>query len=297
VHQGRLDVFAQRDGLSGDLTALDLFEDREGTIWVSTARGLDRFRAFTASTISAKQGLAALFVGSVLSAKDGSVWLGTPAGLYRWNNGQMTVYRRHSGLPIRSIESSVAREVFDTGMPDNVGSLFENDEGRIWVFSPSGVAYFETNRFTPVRFVPGGIVHSVAGDKAGNLWISDQDHGLYHLLGGRLVEHIPWTTLGRTDYAYALSTDPARGGVWLGFYRGGLLQRRADLRVKCRWAAHHGNTFNRDGTSAATEGGLSRVQNGRGTSAAERLTLRCRQLAIEDDWALLAVHAPRPSAD
>src|SRR5208283_1235593 len=43
VHQGRTDVFAQSDGLSGNLV-LDLFEDREGSIWLATVNGLDRFR-------------------------------------------------------------------------------------------------------------------------------------------------------------------------------------------------------------------------------------------------------------
>ena len=56
VHQGRTDVFTQTDGLSGnDVTKL--FEDHEHNIWIPTFTGLDRFRDFTVSTISVKQGL------------------------------------------------------------------------------------------------------------------------------------------------------------------------------------------------------------------------------------------------
>jgi ligand-binding sensor domain-containing protein len=40
VHQGRTDVFAQSDGLSGDFIRT-LFEDREGNIWVAATDGLD----------------------------------------------------------------------------------------------------------------------------------------------------------------------------------------------------------------------------------------------------------------
>ena len=36
----------------------DLFEDREGNIWVATVDGLDRFRDFAVPTISVKQGLS-----------------------------------------------------------------------------------------------------------------------------------------------------------------------------------------------------------------------------------------------
>ena len=43
VHNGRTDVFVPSDGLSGESVRY-LFEDREGTIWVATSDGLDRFR-------------------------------------------------------------------------------------------------------------------------------------------------------------------------------------------------------------------------------------------------------------
>ena len=238
-HQGKMDVFARTDGLSGDYIT-HLFEDREGTIWVATTHGLDRFRALAASTISDNQGLSAATVRSVLSAKDGSVWFATSSGLYRRSSGQISIYRNHPELLSHPAEPSVAREVIDGRLPDDVASLFQDDHERVWVFSENGVAYSEGDRFTPVSSVPGGIVHSVAGDKAGNLWISDQDHGLYHLLGGKLVERIPWTKFGSTDFAYALSTDPVRGGVWLGFYQEwpGVFQGRSDPHIlqSRRWA-------------------------------------------------------------
>ena len=57
VHGSRTDSFSPADGLSGD-DPHRLFEDREGTIWFSTAKGLDRFRQFAAPTISVRQGLS-----------------------------------------------------------------------------------------------------------------------------------------------------------------------------------------------------------------------------------------------
>jgi ligand-binding sensor domain-containing protein len=84
VHQGRTDVFAQADGLSGGL-AYRFLEDREGNVWVATDQGLDRFRDFATPTLSAKQGLSTDSVWSVLTGKDGSVWLGTREGLNKWN--------------------------------------------------------------------------------------------------------------------------------------------------------------------------------------------------------------------
>jgi len=276
VHQGRTDMFAKSDGLSGDFI-YGLFEDREGNIWVSTVNGLDRFRDFAVPTISVKQGLSDDRIMSVLAARDGSIWIGTADGLNKWNNGQITIYRKRNG-----------------GLPgDKVESLYQDDRGRIWVSSDGGIAYFENGRFNPVSGVSGRYVHSIAGDNAGNLWISHQDQGLYHLFGGNVVERIPWVVLGRKDFAYSLSSDPVQGGLWLGFYQGGLAYFK-DGQVRASYAAAdglsegrvYGLQFDRDGTLwAATEGGLSRVKNGRVDTLTSKNGLPCDAVhsAGEDD--------------
>jgi len=291
VHHGRLDVLAKADGLSSDYIART-FEDREGNIWVSTNDGLDRFREYAVPTISVKQGLSAAFVGSVLSAKDAGVWLGTSDGLNRWNNGQITIYRsRRDRLLTRPAEQRVVREVTDTGLPEDAGSLFQDDRERIWVFTYRGVGYFENGRFGPVNSIPGGHVHSVAGDKAGNLWIGDQDHGLVHVLGGNLVERLPWTRLGGTDFAYSLST--AQGGVWLGFYQGGVAYFK-DGQIRASYKVTDGLgkgivvdvQLDRAGALwAATEGGLSRVRDGHVSTLTSKNGLPCDTVhwAMEDN--------------
>src|SRR5262249_58680187 len=98
VHGGRTDVFASSDGLSGD-HVLAFFEDREGSVWVATMDGLDRFREFAVATFSAKQGLSGNFVGSVLTARDGSIWLGTGGGLNQWAHVRGTTNRPTHGVP------------------------------------------------------------------------------------------------------------------------------------------------------------------------------------------------------
>src|SRR5271169_6226242 len=176
----------QSDGLSGGFISR-LFEDREGNIWVATPDGLDRFRDVAVPTISVKQGLSNADVWSVLAARDGSVWLGTRDGLNRWNNGQTTIYRKRNGLP-----------------DDIVESLYQDARGRIWVSTNGGVAHFENGRFVPLSAVPGRFVLTIAGEGAGNLWISHQSQGLFHLLEGNVVEQIPWARLGRKGWALSV---------------------------------------------------------------------------------------------
>jgi signal transduction histidine kinase/ligand-binding sensor domain-containing protein len=274
MHGGKTDLFARSDGLSSD-SIERLFEDREGNIWVATDDGLDRFRDFAIPTISTKQGLSNAAVQSVLAARDGSVWLGTFDGLNRWNDGQVTIYRKG-----------------DSGLPGNPHSLFQDEGGRIWVSTLSGIAYLDNGRFIPVNDVPGGQVHSFAGDRAGSLW-AGQEQSLFHLLGGHVVERIPWASLGLEDLATVLLSDNARGGLWTGFLKGGVAYYK-DGQVRKSYAGIDGLGDGRvaglhldgDGTLwAATEGGLSRVKDGRVATLTTKNGLPCDTVhwAMEDN--------------
>ena len=148
VHNGRTDTFTQSDGLSGDII-LSLFEDREGSVWVSTTGGLDRFRELPVNTLTVRQGLSSDATSAVLAASDGSVWIGTHDGLTRWKNGKVKAYRRASGMP-----------------DDSVQSLFQDHTGRIWVFTDGGLGYLRHGRYIAVPGVPGGEVNSITGDDA-----------------------------------------------------------------------------------------------------------------------------------
>jgi len=295
VHQGTTDVFDRSDGLSSDFIEM-LFEDREGDIWALTLDGLDRFRDLAVPTISVNQGLSNATVESVLAARDGSVWLGTADGLNRLNNGRITVYRKTaSGLPDDAIES-----------------LYQDLGDRIWVATHRGVAFLENGRFTPVSSVPGE-VHSIAGDRAGNVWVS-QGESLFRLHAGRVIERIPWAQLGHQDGARALVADPVRGGLWMGFRDGGVAyfesgQVRVSYTVADGLAEGHVRDLqlDREGTLwAATEGGLSRFEDGRFATLSSQNGLPCDAVhwVMEDDdrsfWLYMAcglVRIARPELD
>lgn len=273
IYHGRTDVFSRLDGLSGDVI-LALFEDREGNVWVATTGGLDRFRELPVTTLSAKQGISSDATQSVLGATDGSVWIGAHDGLTRWKDGQTTIFRQGSGLP-----------------HEDPKSLFQDHRGRIWVSTRHGLAYLHDGRFTAVTSSGGGDVYSITGDKAGNLWLS-QARGLVHLLGERLVEQIPWSVLGRSQQAKTVLA--AHGGVWLSFWAGGGVSYFKDRRVHASYKAADGLgeghvsalQFDRDGALwAATDGGLSRLKDGRIATLTSRNGLPCNTIhwAIEDD--------------
>ena len=205
IHDGEADVFARSDGLSGD-SVRDLFEDREGNLWVATNEGLDRFRELAVTTLSGARGFPTGVISSILRARDESVWIGTADGLTRWKDGRTTIYR--------------ARE----GLPDNrIGTMFEDSGGRLFVATFGGIAVFEGGEFTPLRSVATRVVYGIVEERSGEFWISDQEHGLIHLVGETVVARIPWSGLGRDDHATAIVADRTRQGLWLGFYNGGVM--------------------------------------------------------------------------
>jgi signal transduction histidine kinase/ligand-binding sensor domain-containing protein len=270
VHGGRTDAFTQANGLSGDFVTR-LFEDREGNIWVATKNGLDRFRDLAVRTISTNEGLPSAPPWSVLAARDGSVWLGSLDGLSRWNGAQVTIYRPPG---------------------DSVGTLFEDGEGRLWVSTLQGVAYFKNGRFIPVSQLPGGRTSSIAGDGTGNLWIANDTHGLYRLRGGTVVEHIPWAAMRRGNPATTLLPDPLLGGLWLGFQ--GSVAYVKDGEIHASYTAADGlaegrvNDLRFDGSGAlwvAMESGLSHVNGGRVVTLSSRNGLPCDAVhwSMEDD--------------
>ena len=124
---------------------------------------------------------------SVLAATDGSIWIATHDGLTRWKKGQMTIFRKANGLP-----------------DDAMQSLFQDDAGRIWVFTAHGLAYFKDGRFVAVDGVPGEkCIPSPATRRATSGF--QRNKSLLHLREGRLIEQIPWSELGRHQQASVLS--------------------------------------------------------------------------------------------
>ncbi|MEI9813207.1 MAG: two-component regulator propeller domain-containing protein [Acidobacteriota bacterium] len=70
------DSFLPRDGLSQS-SALSLLEDREGSLWVGTKRGLNQFADGRIVLYSASEGLPSNEAGPVLQDSKGVIWAGT----------------------------------------------------------------------------------------------------------------------------------------------------------------------------------------------------------------------------
>jgi signal transduction histidine kinase len=272
LHEGRVDGFRAIDGLSGDHVNA-IFEDREGSVWVSTTDGLDRFREYPIATISRNQGISSSEAWSVQAPTDGNIWIGTPDGLNRWANGRVTVYRGRMALGQgRQRDKSelkgsvVVTEISNSGLVGTPQSLGLDDAGRFWASSNHGVFYFERGAFIRVAGIPGGNIYSIAADGQGSVWILHSTAGIFYRTPNAVVQHIPWSQFPQKT-ARAMLPDRKQGGLWLGFYEGGIAYLKDGKAVRSYGPADglgdgrvtQLRVDSRDGVWAATEGGLSRI--------------------------------------
>ena len=278
VNEGRIDVFAQSEGLSGD-SVHALFQDREGDIWAATINGLDRFHDFPITTLTQKQGLSTAVVTSVLSDREGSLWLSTRAGLDRKTDHRIEAYRFAAKPTVKPNE-----------LPN---SLFQDSHGRIWVSTYKGLGYLDRHRFVPLSTLPGGIVLSMAQDRAGNLWVANERSGLFRLSPSYQIQATSWAELGRDDHASILAADPSQGGLWIGFFLGGIAYFE-DGHIRRSYSAANGLgegrvsgfLFDHDGTLwISTAGGLSRLKDGHLSTLTGKNGLPCDTVhwMMEDD--------------
>lgn len=196
----QISPFATQDGLSSD-TVLDLFEDREGNVWVSTSRGLDQFRPIAAAIESGRSGLAGR-PRAVLKARDGSVWASTTFGVYQRNSSGN--WKRH-----RSWKAGVS-------------SLFEDRLGRIWTPSRNGVQYFDGNRFVDASGIPAGTVDAMAEGSNGDLWMAHRELGLLRVRADGKAQFAVKAILRPSSRVSTLAIDPVDHSLWVGLWSGTL---------------------------------------------------------------------------
>ena len=222
----------------------DIFQTRDGYLWIGTLQGLVRFDGltFTLFTSHNTPGLLNNQITSFAETADGSLWIGTSFGLTRYQNGRFTAYTHADGLkntngtvnalcvaPDGSLwigtQDGITRWVngkfvndIDTSAYATQGlrSMFVDRRKAIWLAFGAEALRYQDGKFTHFGRAEGLItqrVEKVREDAEGRIIAVTQD-GLWRLEGERFVPFEQNGALSSKGASTAL-TDRA-GNLWIG---------------------------------------------------------------------------------
>jgi signal transduction histidine kinase/ligand-binding sensor domain-containing protein len=241
-----LSVWASEKGLPpGDVFAIS--QDAEGYLWLGTPTGLLRFdgsRFVSWTTINDKQPLPNGPVHALVSAHDGSLWvgLGGGGGIARIQKGHLTRYGPEQGAPPgvnamiedrQGVVWAAARRGlfrFGDGRWATVGTaegypgaeafaIFEDRVGVLWLGTSAGVYRRSKTAFELVHRDKN--VQSLAEDASGGIWVTDSNQVVRRLDDGKAPR--PAASLRLPASGWRLLGD-RRGQVWVAAFGGGLLR-------------------------------------------------------------------------
>lgn len=144
-----------------------------------------------------------------------------------------------------------------------------------------------------MKGVPGGQILSIVQDTAGNLWAINEHVGLFRISPPNDIQKIQWSELGHKDHGSVLAADRRQGGLWIGFFDGGIAYL-SDGRIRASYTFADGlgsgrvSDFQWDADGSlwvSTAGGLSRLKDNRLATLTSKNGLPCDTVhwSVKDD--------------
>jgi ligand-binding sensor domain-containing protein len=240
---------------------LHLFEDRQGTLWISTEDTVARYAGGRVEALRARSGAAG--IESFYEDREGNLWLGTDAaGLLELREQRFTTLTTSDGLPGDAIRTVLA------------------DKDGIWAGTDShGLAHLHGSAWqtlTTQQGLASNTILSLAAERDGSVAVGTPD-GLNRIVNGLA------TTAGHSDtlpddFVRSVLYDPADDSLWIGTRRGLVHQTDEGLTL---WNRSNGLGSDLVGALAldaarpgalwiGTRGGLSHLEHGRTSTLTTR---------------------------
>jgi ligand-binding sensor domain-containing protein len=187
--------FTTKDGLASN-TALHMYEDRAGYIWIGASRYDGKaFRNFTT-----KDGFPSDHIRLLLEDKTGKLWFGAQGeNMFVYDGKTFTVLKNQDGKEF-----------------NNVWSIIEDTKGNIW-FGADGLWRYDASTFTKVSERGA---YAIIEDTKGNLWTTGGVNDVWALTrydAKSLYNKKPTVTeiMSQTVMLLGILED-AKGNIWFG---------------------------------------------------------------------------------
>jgi ligand-binding sensor domain-containing protein/signal transduction histidine kinase len=155
-----------------------------------------------------ENGLPQNTVQALTQTSDGFIWLGTEAGLVRFDGNGFALYDRNS----------------TPTLPGNdVRCLLQTRDGALWIGTSEGLARWKDGAitsFTTENGLLGNVIRGMANDKVGNLWVYT-DAGLVRRSGDRFETTGDWRpgtsitkVTGKGGSETWVDVEPHSGDAW-----------------------------------------------------------------------------------
>jgi signal transduction histidine kinase/ligand-binding sensor domain-containing protein len=229
-----------RDGFANGVI-LSVAQTPDGYLWVGTEYGLLRFDGVRAVPWQPPTGeqLPNNRIASLLTARDGTLWIATLKGLASWKDGKLTQYPEVAGQIADSLlqdrQGTVWFGVYDPGrvcavqggkvkcdgagtLGRGVSALYEDRKGNLWVSTDNRLWRWAPG-FPEHYTFPRGVLEtsSIIEDDGGALLLAT-NNGLKRLVNGTIEGHVLPGIAGqfRPNFLFR-SSD---GSLWIGSHQG-----------------------------------------------------------------------------
>ena len=189
----------------------EIFEDRDGNIWLATNDGVQRYDGHNWITYTTADGLGAAWVTDVSQTPDGAIWVGTYAGISRFDGTGWTSYTESDGLP---------------GLRLDFGALHTTRDGAIWAGFSTGfndaavgaVGRFDGESWSRVEIpgVPNPLVDYIYQTSDGAVWIGLWEEGIIRYDGSVWTHYTSEVGLAVNGVSDILETRD--GDLWFAHH-------------------------------------------------------------------------------
>ena len=232
-----------------DDSVYSLLVTKDGTLWAGTeGGGLVRYKDGRFRAFGAAEGLTNGFVRVIYEDRNGQLWVGTDAGLFRMRDESLIRVDGRDGAPEMNVPAicedragrllvggmgllvlrgqEVSYYTSNESLADNsVRTIRQTADGAIWVGAISGLRRLDRglngDPFKAGKILSGVNISALLESRGGAVWIGAYGQGLMRYRAGRIARFSAPSSLPHNN-VLALFED-SEDNVWVGA-QGGLLR-------------------------------------------------------------------------